>query len=111
MKLKRETIAMLAAEAGYEKGIFWMSQQDDVLTGLAECGTGSSGTINFTDSRCGYEVQFYNFIGSRPVFRILSTGYSGSAKRVVDVYVMQKITGWDMGLCKIPDRIFLNCSS
>ncbi len=102
-KLKRETVAMLAAEAGYEKGIFWMSQQDDVLTGLADGDPGSAGTINFADGRCEYQVQFHDFIGSRPVFRILSTGHSGSASRAVDVYVMQKITGWDMGLCRIPD--------
>jgi hypothetical protein len=102
MKLKRETIAMLAAEAGYEKGIFWMSQQDDVLTGMANGEPGSVGSINFADGSCDYEVQFHDFIGSRPIFRILSTGTSGSASRAVDVYVMQKITGWDMGLCRIP---------
>jgi hypothetical protein len=101
-KIKRETAAMLAAEAGYEKGIFWMSQQDDVLTGLATGEPGSVGSISFADSRCDYEVQFYDYIGSRPVFRILSTGHSAFANRVVDVYVMQKITGWDMGLCRIP---------
>ncbi|MBN2589343.1 MAG: hypothetical protein JXA96_05750 [Sedimentisphaerales bacterium] len=102
MKLKRETIAMLAAEAGYEKGIFWMSQQDDVLTGLYNSEPGSVGSISFAGGKCDYEVQFYNFIGSRPIFRILSTGTSGLASRVVDVYVMQKITGWDMGKCRIP---------
>ncbi|MBN1975637.1 MAG: hypothetical protein JW787_18530 [Sedimentisphaerales bacterium] len=103
MKLKRETISMLAAEAGYEKGIYWMSKQDDVLTGLANGEPGSVGSINFADGRCDYQVMFHDFIGSRPIYRILSTGYSGPANRVVDVYVMQKITGWDMGLCRVPN--------
>jgi hypothetical protein len=102
MKLKRETIAMLAAEAGYEKAILWMGQQPDVLTGLTSGASGSSGTINFENSSCNYQIQFFNFIGSRPIFRILSTGYSGPSSRVVDVYVMQAITGWDMGMCRIP---------
>ena len=105
MKLKHETIAMLAAEAGYEKGIYWMSQQDDVLTGLSEGVEGSVGSISFADGKCDYEVQFFNFIGSRPIFRIISTGTSGPSNRIVDVYVMQKITGWDMGLCRIPSGI------
>jgi hypothetical protein len=102
IRLKRETVAMLAAEAGYEKAIFWMGQQPDVLTGLSQAASGSSGTIGFENSRCDYAVQFYSFIGARPVFRILSTGQSGPSRRVVDVYVMQAVTGWDMGMCRIP---------
>ncbi|MBN2181289.1 MAG: hypothetical protein JW715_05195 [Sedimentisphaerales bacterium] len=101
-QIKRQTISMLAAEAGYETGIFWMSRQPDVLSGLADSDSGSSGTLVFENSRCNYEVQFYDFIGMRPVFRIVSTGYSGSASRVVDVLVVQKIGGWDMGACRIP---------
>lgn len=103
MKLKHETVAMLAAEAGYEKGIFWMSQQDDVLTGLSNNDPGAIGSINFADGKCDYKVQFSGFIGSRPIYKILSTGHSGPSNRVVDVCVMQKITGWDMGLCRIPN--------
>jgi hypothetical protein len=102
MKLKRETVAMLAAEAGYEKAILWMGQQPDVLTGLTNGTSGSSGTITFVNSRCNYQIQFFDFIGSRPIFRILSTGISGPSSRVVDVYVMQSVTGWDMGMCRIP---------
>jgi hypothetical protein len=102
MKLKRETIAMLAAEAGYEKAILWMGQQPDVLTGLADGAAGSNGTINFANSSCNYNIQFFKYIGSRPIFRILSTGYSGPSNRVVDVYVMQAVTGWDMGMCRVP---------
>jgi hypothetical protein len=101
-RIKRETVSMLAAEAGYERAIFWMSQQADVLSGLADPTSGAFGTITFENSYCNYEIQFHDFIGARPVFRVLSTGYSGSASRIVDVYVVQKITGWDMGMCRIP---------
>jgi len=101
-RLKRETIAMFAAEAGYERAIFWMSQQGDILSGLADSSSGAFGTIPFENSSCDYEIQFHDFIGARPVFRVLSTGYSGALNRVVDVFVVQKITGWDMGMCRIP---------
>jgi hypothetical protein len=101
-KLKRETISMLAAEAGYERAIFWMSQQADILSGLADDTSDAFGTIDFGNSHCEYEIQFHDFIGARPVFRILSKGYSGALNRVVDVFVVQKITGWDMGMCRIP---------
>jgi len=101
-KLKRETIAMLAAEAGYEQAIFWMSQQTDILGELENPTSDAFGTITFDNSYCDYEIRLHDFIGARPVFRILSTGYSGALNRVVDVFVVQKITGWDMGMCRIP---------
>lgn len=101
-KLKRETVAMLAAEAGYERSIFWMSQQTDILGELEEETSEAFGTINFENSYCDYEIQLHDFIGARPVFRIISTGYSGALNRVVDVFAVQKITGWDMGMCRIP---------
>jgi hypothetical protein len=34
IKLKNEAIARLAAEAGYEKAVFWMSQQRDMMSAL-----------------------------------------------------------------------------
>ena len=49
-RLKRETIAMFAAEAGYERAIFWMSQQGDILSGLADPTSGAFGTITFENS-------------------------------------------------------------
>jgi hypothetical protein len=100
VKAKNETTAMLAAEAGYEQGIFWMSQQSDIL-GALQTG-GNSGTIDFEDSSCSYEVSFDSYIGARPIFRIVSTGTSGISTRVVDVAVVQAITGWVMGKCRIP---------
>ncbi len=102
VKTKCETEAMLAAEAGYEQAIFWMGQQLDIVSALQNGASGSSGAINFDPSRCDYSVDFYDYIGARPVFRILATGYSGASKRVVDTYVVQAITGWAMGKCRIP---------
>ncbi len=103
VKTKAETEAMLAAEAGYERAIFWMSQQTDIL-GAIQLG-GGSGNINFGTSRCSYEVQFQNFIGARPVFKILCIGISGrpTFTRVVDVSVMQETSGWAMGTCRVPN--------
>jgi hypothetical protein len=102
VRTKAETEAMLAAEAGYERAIFWMSQQSDIL-GELQAG-GGSGNIDFGTGRCSYEVQFQDYIGARPVFHILSTGISGrpSFTRVVDVAVMQETSGWAMGACKVP---------
>lgn len=102
VKAKAETEAMLAAEAGYEKAIFWMSQQSDIL-GAIQSG-GGSGNINFGTSRCSYEISFQDYIGARPVFKILSTGISGrpTFTRVVDVSVMQETSGWAMGACRVP---------
>ncbi|MBN2020040.1 MAG: hypothetical protein JW749_07440 [Sedimentisphaerales bacterium] len=100
VKAKCETEAMLAAEAGFEKGIFWMTRQKDIL-GALQSGA-NEGTIDFDGSSCEYIVDFDDFIGAQPVFRIISTGTSGVSKRVVDVQVIQEITGWVMGKCRIP---------
>jgi len=100
VRAKCQTEALLAAEAGYERGIFWMSQQTDILGALGAFG--ASGTIDFGTSDCTYEVGFDDYIGARPVFRITSTGNSGASTRVVDVAVMQAITGWVMGKCRVP---------
>jgi type II secretory pathway pseudopilin PulG len=118
IKLKDQTVAMLAAEAGYEKGIYWMNAVPDVLTGLSTgnppgftpADLTSSGTFNFADSSCTYSVQFYDYIGGVPVFRVVSTGTCGGQKRVVDVYVKQAVTGWDMGLCRVP-KVGIACST
>lgn len=39
---KTEAVAMLAAEAGYERAIFWMGQQKDMLAALQQ---GVEGTV------------------------------------------------------------------
>jgi hypothetical protein len=100
--LKNEAAAMLAAEAGYETAAFWMSQQADMLSALQDGREGTSETLQFEDSRCDYEIRFYSFIGARPVYKIVSTGHSGSFRKTVDVLVLQAIGGWDMGMCRVP---------
>jgi hypothetical protein len=100
--LKNEAVAMLAAEAGYEKAIFWMSQQKDMLSALQEDTPGTTGTVNFADGYCDYKIEFFTFIGARPVYRVISEGHSGMFNRTVDVRVVQAISGWDMGQCRVP---------
>jgi len=102
VQTKSQTEAMLAAEAGYEQAIFWMSQRTDLLGDIAD-GNGG-GSINFDTGRCDYDIGFHGFIGARPVFRVTSTGISGrpSFTRVVDVDVMQETSGWAMGSCRVP---------
>ncbi len=90
---KNEQAAILAAEAGYEQAIFWMSQQQDLLTVLQQKGTPSD-TISFGDNSCDYTISFYSFIGSRPIYRVVSNGHSGTSDRTVDVLVVQAMEGW-----------------
>jgi hypothetical protein len=103
IRVKAETEAMLAAEAGYEKAIFWMSQQTDIL-GAIQAGGGTD-DISFGSSRCHYVVSFADFMGARPVFNVAVTGISGrpSFTRIVNVNVMQETSGWAMGACRIPN--------
>jgi type II secretory pathway pseudopilin PulG len=100
IRTKNDTAAMLAAEAGYEKGIFWMSKQSDILGSLQDGS--NTGTIDLPGGSCSYTVDFDDYIGAKPVFKITSTGLSGSSTRVVDVAVVQEVTGWVMGKCRVP---------
>ena len=103
VQTKSQTEAMLAAEAGYEQAIFWMSQRTDLL-GDIQAGRGQD-TINFATGSCSYIISFHGFIGARPVFRVTSTGICGrpSFTRVVDVDVVQETSGWAMGSCRVPN--------
>jgi hypothetical protein len=92
--------ALLAAEAGYEKAVFWMSQQQDMLNALQQGRAGTTGTLTFPDTSCTYQISLFSFAGSRPIFRVLSHGYSGLFERDVDVLVLQAASGWDMGTCQ-----------
>jgi hypothetical protein len=92
---------MLAAEAGYEKAIYWMSQQQDMLSALQKGVAGTSGSLNFTDGDCDYQIQLFTFVGYRPVYRVISNGHSGVFNRTVDVLVLQAMSGWDMGMCRV----------
>ena len=102
LRIKNEAIAMLAAEAGYEQAVFWMSKQEDMLSALQNGASGSSGTLQLTDGKCDYSIQFDTFIGARPVYKIISNGHSGTFNRTVEVLIVQAISGWDMGMCRIP---------
>ena len=102
IRQKNEMASMLAAEAGYEKAVFWMSQQRDVLTTLYNGSPDTSGSISFIDADCDYSINFYTFVNSRPVYRIVSNGHSGAFDRTVDTYVVQAISGWAMGMCRVP---------
>ncbi len=100
-KIQNGAIALLAAEAGYEKAVFWMGQQTDMVY-VMKAGGSYSDSISLSNGGCDYQVSFFSFIGSKPVYRIISNGYSGRFKRTVDVLVVQAISGWDMGMCRIP---------
>jgi hypothetical protein len=101
IRLKNEATAMLAAEAGYEQAIFWMSQQSDMLSALLQGAPGTSGTLNFPEGNCSYQISFFTFLGARPIYRVTSTGQSGIFSRTVDVQVVQAMSGWDMGKCRV----------
>jgi len=101
IRLKNEATAMLAAEAGYEQAVFWMSQQPDMLSALQQGAPGTSGTLNFAEGDCDYQIDFFSFLGARPVYRVTSTGQSGIFTRTVDVQVLQALSGWDMGKCRV----------
>jgi len=98
---KNEVISMLAAEAGYEKAIYWMGQQQDMLSALDQEVVGTSDSLSFPDGNCDYRIQLFTFAGSRPVYRVISEGHSGVFSRTVDVLVLQAISGWDMGMCRV----------
>lgn len=101
IQIKTEAVAMLAAEAGYEKAIFWMGQQEDLLSTLQQGVEETTGTIDFPAGYCDYRIDPYSFIGSRPIYRVVSTGYSGRFTRTVNVFVVQAVSGWDMGMCRV----------
>jgi len=102
IKMKNEAISMLAAEAGYEKAIFWMSQNKDMLSAIQNEDPGISGGLNLPSGDASYQVMLYSFAGCRPVYRVISTGSCGEFKRAVDVLVIQAMSGWDMGKCEVP---------
>lgn len=105
VKTKSQTEAMLAAEAGYESAIFWMSQQSDILTAIQN-GSGNS-SIDFGSATCSYTIAFHGWLGQKPIYEVTSTGVSGrpSFTRIVDVNVIQETCGWAMGSCTIPDGV------
>lgn len=102
IKTKNETISMLAAEAGYEKAIFWMSQRQDMLSAIQQDDAGVTDGLKLPSGEANYQIMLYTFAGSRPVYRVISNGSCGQFTRTVDVLVIQAISGWDMGRCMVP---------
>ncbi len=98
--VKTEAAAMAAAEAGFEQAVFWMSQQPDMISALNEAG--ARGSLSYENSRCDYSVQMAAFLGSSPIYEIRSVGHSGIHERIVQVYMIQAVGGWAMGMCRIP---------
>lgn len=115
IKLRKETTAKLTAESGYEDAIGWMNEQADVLSAMAAGGRaggssvirtrkikGSSSPIQFPNSSFEYTISFDRFLGSRPVYEIVSNGYCDQFSKTIKALVVQVVSGWDMGLCRIP---------
>ncbi len=95
VRLKQEAVATVSAEAAYEKAVFWMSQQPDMLYALSQGVSGTTGGLSFPNSNSKYSIQFSKFIGSMPVYHITSKGLCGQSQRVIDAYLIQNISGWE----------------
>lgn len=100
IRVKNQESASSAAEAGYEKAVFWMSQQVDMFSSLQteQC----SGSLEFTQSSADYSVSLASFLGSRPIYKIQATGYCGIYEKTIEAYVVQAVAGWEMGQCRVP---------
>ena len=100
VRTKNQEAAASAAEAAYEKAVFWMSQQVDLLTSLQS--SSPTGTLNFTQSSADYSVTLASFFGSRPIYKVSANGRCGIYQKTLDAYVVQAMAGWEMGQCRIP---------
>ncbi len=97
---KRESAARAAAQAAYEKAVFAMSQEPDLLSTLAAGPL--SAALNFPDSQSSYTVNLAAFMQAKPVYRITAVGQSGTFDQTIQTYVIQAVNGWAMGRCQIP---------
>jgi hypothetical protein len=102
IKFKNEAASMLAAEAAYEQAIFYMSRSQDMLSALQQDEPGISGNLALLSANANYQISLYSFAGSRPIYRVIATGSCGAFSRTVDVQVVQAISGWAMGKCRVP---------
>jgi type II secretory pathway pseudopilin PulG len=102
IRIAQRSAARMAAEAGYEKAVFWLSQQDDVANVIISGGGVPSASFNLDNTTCNYNVSFFSFLGSRPAYKITSTGSCGMIDKTIEVIVIQEIGGWDMGICRVP---------
>jgi hypothetical protein len=99
VRIKSLESASAAAEAGYEKAVFWMSQQIDVLDAMETANQTVS--ISFPQSSADYKISFANFVGARPVFKLEANGYHGIYQKTITAYLVQAVAGWEMGKCRI----------
>lgn len=100
VQLKRQSAAIAAAEAAYERAVFEMSQQPDMLSTLASGAF--EGSLSFPDSRGAYSVSLAAFLQAKPIFEITALGQSGMYQKTIHTYVVQAVNGWAMGKCKAP---------
>lgn len=100
IQLKRKAAAQAAAEAAYEQAVFWMSQQPDLFIALDK--KSPQGTVSFPDSSGSYQIRFASFADSRPIFEVTARGQSGQMVSTLNVFLVQAITGWEMGQCRVP---------
>lgn len=103
VRVKNQEAAFSAAEAAYEQALFWMSRQVDLLEAIREAD--STESLEFTNSTSDYAIGFSTFLGSRPVFRIAANGYCGIYQHTLSAYVVQAVSGWEMGMCRIPSGL------
>ncbi len=123
IRFHTETIAKMAAEAGYENAIHWMNDQPDVLSamipGLKKKNRGRSGTKvrkvvtekgsgSLPEGIFSYTIDFDHFMGHLPVFRIVSRGSYKQIEHTVEAKVVQSIFGLDVGRCEIPIGPFVS---
>lgn len=101
IRMKNEAVSLMAAEAGYENAVFWMTKQQDLLYKLKNDGVYNS-QLTFPNSVCDYQVSFGFFAGAKPIYRIYSQGQAGRAERAIHVYLIQATGGWEMGQCRVP---------
>jgi hypothetical protein len=102
VRIKSQESASSAAEAGYEKAVFWMGQQVDMLAALTSAQ--KSGSLSFAQSNADYDVTLASFVNSCPIFKVQSTGYCGIYEKTIEAYVVQAVAGWEMGQCRIPSN-------
>ena len=100
IRVKHQEAAFSAAEAAFEKAIYWMSQQVDMLEALEE--EQASDSLTFDKSRADYEVSFSRFLAARPVFHVEAVGYSGIFEHRLSAYVVQAVSGWELAMCRCP---------
>ena len=68
VQIKSQTEAMLAAEAGYESAIFWMSQQEDILGSIQKEATAVQ--LGFANgATCSYTINFHGCHGEQTHLR------------------------------------------